>query len=104
MIVSQSSLIIETKALLNITVGAFLGPFLATFAYYSSLKYIEASRSSVLSSSKSVFVVVTSYIYLNLLPGDFQIVGGLLTITGVLLISLGSFFKFKKEPVSDLIN
>jgi drug/metabolite transporter (DMT)-like permease len=102
-IISQDSLVISGRAFLNISVGAFLGPFLATFTSYSSLKYIEASRSSVLSSSKSVFVVITSYLYFNLLPGNFQVIGGILTITGVLLISLGNLLRSKKETLTEII-
>jgi drug/metabolite transporter (DMT)-like permease len=101
LIISGSSIIIESKALINITLGSFLGPYLATFTSYSALKYIEASRSSVLSSSKSVFVLITSFLYFNLFPGSFQILGGILTVSGVLLISLGSIYKLKKQTVTE---
>jgi drug/metabolite transporter (DMT)-like permease len=104
MVIIGSSPLIESRALIHIVVGSFLGPFLATFSAYSALKYIEASRSSVLSSSKSVFVVLTSWLYFNLLPGEYQILGGILTILGVLLISLGSIIKYRRSTVTKLIH
>ncbi len=104
MIILGSSPLIESRAIIHIVAGSFLGPFLATFSAYSALRYIEASRSAVLSSSKSVFVVLTSWLYFNLMPGEFQILGGVLTILGVLLISLGSVIKYRRETVTKLIH
>ena len=98
LIVTNKPLIIPVKAVINTLLGAFLGPFLAAFASYSALKYIEASKASVLSSAKGVFVLITAWIYFSKLPSDIQIFGGLLTIAGIILISTGKLILNKKTP------
>lgn len=90
------SIHIPTKALFNIIIGSGLGPFLTTLAGYQALKYIEASRVSILGSSKGLFVLVGAFFYFDTLPQLHQIWGGLISITGVILISLGRL-KFRKN-------
>lgn len=90
------SIHIPTKALLNIIVGSGLGPFLATLSGYQALKYIEASRSSILGSSKGLFVMLGAFFYFGTFPQGHQILGGLISIAGVILISLGRL-KFNKK-------
>ena len=96
LLISNSSLIIPGEAIINISIGSLLGPFLAAYAGFSALNYIEASRSSVLGSSKAMFVLITAFLYFNILPSNLQIIGGLFTIAGVLLISFGKILKSKK--------
>lgn len=103
MLISGNSLNIPKEAIINISLGSLLGPFLAAYASYSALNYIEASKSSVLGSSKSMFVLITAFIYFNIFPSDFQIIGGLFTIAGVLLISFGKLYKSKKDHFSKVI-
>ena len=88
-IFTKQSLFISQTALINIALGSILGPFLAALAGYSALKYIDASKASVVGSIKSLFVLLTSYLYFGNLPFIYQIYGGISTIIGVLLISLG---------------
>ena len=88
-IVTKQNLVISNTALLNLALGSILGPFLAALSGYTALKYIEASKASVMGSAKSLLVLFTSYIYFGNLPYIYQIYGGIATIAGVLLISLG---------------
>lgn len=97
LLAAQKSIIIPTKAVINTLLGAFLGPFLAAYAGYSALKYIEASRASVLGSIKSIFVLITAWLYFSKLPTEIQIIGGLLTIIGIILISTGKIILKKKS-------
>lgn len=91
---------ISRKAFWNIFIGSGLGPFLTTLAGYQALKYIEASRVSILGSSKGLFVLVGAFIYFGTLPQAHQIWGGLISISGVLLISLGRIkFNKKQKPL-----
>ena len=93
---------ISSKAFWNILVGSMLGPFLTTMAGYQALKYIEASRTSILGSTKGLFVLIGAYFYFDTLPEAHQIWGGLITISGVVLISLGRLKltkKSKKKPL-----
>ena len=70
-------------------VGSMLGPFLTGFAQYSSLRYIEASRTMIIQSTRSLFVLVGSMIYLSILPEKLQVIGGLITIVGVVVMTWG---------------
>ena len=99
LIFSQQSFVISLEAYLYIALGSLLGPFLAAFAGYAALKYIEASRSSVLGSSKAMFVLISSYLYFHKIPTEIQMIGGGITIIGVLLISLGKIYSKKKAKV-----
>jgi len=80
---------ISKTALKNILAGAFLGPFLTAIVGLYAIKYIEVSRKSILSSTKGLFVLLGSYLYFHKVPTDIQIIGGLLSITGVILIITG---------------
>ena len=96
---THQNLIISKTALINLALGSVLGPFLTALAGYNALKYIEASKASVVGSIKSLFVLITSYIYFGNLPYIYQIYGGIITIIGVLLISTGKAMlsKLKKD-------
>ncbi len=80
---------IPISAFKNILGGAFLGPFLTALVGLYALKYIEVSRKSILSSTKGLFVLVGSYLYFGKFPTNIQIIGGILSIIGVVLIILG---------------
>jgi len=80
---------ISRTAMKNILIGAFLGPFLTAIAGLYAIKYIEVSRKSILSSTKGLFVLLGSYLYFHKVPTDLQIIGGILSVTGVILIILG---------------
>jgi drug/metabolite transporter (DMT)-like permease len=97
MLVFQKSFIIPSGAMVNIFIGSLLGPFLTVIAGYNALKYIEASRNSILGSSKSLFVLLGAYLYFQLLPERHQVYGGILTILGIILISFGKMILRKKK-------
>ncbi|MGQ8338443.1 DMT family transporter [Sunxiuqinia sp. A32] len=84
----SQSFIIPTKSLANIAIGATLGPFLAVLMIYYSFKYIEVSKSSIVQSLKGVFVFIGSFLYFKTLPLNHQIIGGGITVLGVLVMSL----------------
>jgi drug/metabolite transporter (DMT)-like permease len=72
--------------------GSFLGPFLTSLGQYSALKYIPASRAAIIQSSTALFVVLGVFIYFGRLPMLYQVIGGLLTVAGVILL-----FKAKRN-------
>ncbi len=80
---------IPQTATINILIGAFLGPFLTAIVGLYAIQYIEVSRKSILSSTKGLFVLLGSYIYFRKLPTNIQVIGGLLSIAGVVLIIIG---------------
>ncbi|MBE0637673.1 MAG: DMT family transporter [Bacteroidales bacterium] len=83
------SIRIPSSALINIAIGSFLGPFLTSFSQYSALKYIEASRASIIQSTTALFVLIGAYLFFGKFPADYQLVGGFLTITGAILLLIG---------------
>ncbi|RKD86181.1 DMT family transporter [Mangrovibacterium diazotrophicum] len=83
----RQSFEIPFRAFVNIAIGATLGPFIALLLIYYSFHYIEVSKSSIVQSTKVVFVLVGSIIYFGTFPLLHQLVGGLLTLLGVILIS-----------------
>ena len=89
LLVTGMSPVIPGKALLNIFLGSFLGPFLTGLTNYMAIQYLEASRTSIITSAKGFFVLVGAFIYLGLVPTSWQIWGGVLTVTGVILITVG---------------
>ena len=69
--------------------GSILGPFLTGLAMYSALKYIEASRTMIIQATRGLFVLIGSMIYLSILPTNLQIIGGTITIAGVIIMTWG---------------
>jgi len=61
---------------------------ISAFAGYNALARLKVSTWSILSTSRSFFVMLVSYLILNNLPDTIQIAGGLLTVAGVVVISL----------------
>jgi len=91
----KESIIIPLSALKNIAIGAVLGPFLAILTIYYSFKYIEASRSSIVQSLKGIFVLIGAYFVFNSFPLPHQFVGGMITVLGVLIMTLAQAGVFK---------
>ena len=96
MLIRQESFTISGKAAVNMAIGSLLGPFLTGFAQYSALKYIEASRTMIIQSTRSLFVLVGSMIYLSILPEMIQVTGGVITIAGVIVMTWGKMRQKKK--------
>ncbi len=96
-LIFDKPLTISSRALFNIAMGSLLGPFMTGLAQYSALKYIEASRTMIIQSTRGMFVVVGAIIYLNILPLPMQILGGSITIAGVIIITLGKRIMKKRS-------
>ena len=86
MLVNSEPFTISKTAFLNTMIGSLVGPFLTAISTYSALKYIEASKSSIIQSSKGLFVVIGSWVYFSSVPKSFQLIGGIITIIGVIIL------------------
>lgn len=84
-------------SLWNIIIGSVLGPFLGVIAGYQAYKYLEVSRVSILGSTKGIFVLIGAYVYFGRFPELYQVVGGLISIVGVILISVGKLMLKKRN-------
>lgn len=94
--ISGDGLNIPKSALLNISLGSVLGPFLAVLASYVAISNLEVSRVSLIGTAKGVFVLIGAYIVFDKLPSTIQIIGGITTILGVIMITLGKKIKTKR--------
>lgn len=89
MVYTGRSFEISGITIFNVAAGSILGPFMTGLAQYSALQYIEASRTMIIQATRGLFVAIGAIIYLNILPEVMQIVGGTITIVGVIVITLG---------------
>jgi len=80
------SIIISKKALFNVIIGSMAGPFLTALTSYTALKYIEASKTTIIQSARGLFVIIGAWIYFNSVPASFQVAGGIITIVGVVVL------------------
>ena len=92
----QKSFTVPTSAMKNIFIGSVLGPFLTVITGYLALQYIPLSRKAIIGSTKGLFVLIGSYIYFGHFPRSIALLGGLVTIIGVLLIAFGKI-KLNKD-------
>lgn len=96
---TEAPLAISFKPLLNIFIGASLGPFLTVIAGYLALQYIPLSQKAIINSTKGLFVLFGAYLYFGQFPETIALIGGLITILGLLLIAFGKskLPKFRKD-------
>ncbi|MFK5958215.1 MAG: DMT family transporter [Lutibacter sp.] len=92
----EDSLVISTRAVRNIFIGSLLGPFLTVIAGYLALQYIPLSKKAIIASTKGIFVLLGSYLYFNQFPPTIALIGGFVTIVGLLFIAFGKM-KHKKS-------
>ncbi|MDP2423071.1 MAG: DMT family transporter [Bacteroidales bacterium] len=89
LIVRNESIIVSEQAFLIILAGSFLGPFLTSISQYSALVYLEASFTSILQSTTGLFVLLGAWVYFGSLPLWYQVIGGIITIAGVVILTQG---------------
>ncbi|HEY9168736.1 MAG TPA: DMT family transporter [Lutibacter sp.] len=92
----NDSFIISETAFINIFIGSLLGPFLTVIAGYLALQYITSSHRAIISSTRGLFVLLGSYLYFGQFPRAIALIGGAITIVGVLTIAYGSIVTKKK--------
>ncbi len=102
-LIRQESLAVPGSAIFNTMAGSFLGPFLTGLSQYSALKYIEASRAMIIQSTRGMFVLIGSMVYLAIAPTYLQVTGGIITIAGVIIMTWGKIRTGNKKtgPVTD---
>jgi drug/metabolite transporter (DMT)-like permease len=84
------------ESIFYILIGSLLGPFLGTILTFSALKYLEASKVTLIITSRSFFIILGSFIFLGILPNQNQFIGGILTIIGIVVISISGMWKNKR--------
>ena len=71
----------------DLLLGSLLETMIVIVFAYQALKMIEATKTSLIISSKGVWALALAWIFLGVFPTGFQLVGGILTLIGVGLIT-----------------
>ena len=71
----------------DLALGSFLETLIVIVFAYQALKLIEATKTSLLISTKGVWTLLLAWIFLGVFPTGVQLVGGMLTLMGVWLIT-----------------
>ena len=88
MLVNKTSMIIPVKAWILLSIGSFLEVFITIVFAYKSLQYIQAFKTSIIISTKGIFALISAWIFLHLVPLNTEIIGGIISILGVVLVSI----------------
>jgi drug/metabolite transporter (DMT)-like permease len=79
---------LQGRTLLILTFGSFVGPFLSFVLIYSSLKYLDLGVQSFFQSAGLFFTAIFSYFVFASVPTPIQITGGLIVVTGMIVMSV----------------
>ena len=71
----------------DLSIGSLLETLIVIVLAYQALKTIEATKTSLIISTKGVWTLVLAWIFLGVFPTGVQLLGGLLTLLGVWLIT-----------------
>ncbi|MEZ5069701.1 MAG: DMT family transporter [Bacteroidales bacterium] len=71
----------------DVALGSLLETLLVIVLAYQALKFIEATRTSLIISTKGVWTLLLAWGILGVFPTGMQLTGGLLTLLGVWLIT-----------------
>ena len=78
---------LATKLWRDLSIGSLLETLIVIVFAYQALKLIEATKTSLIISSKGVWTLVLAWIFLGVFPTMIQLTGGILTLVGVWLIT-----------------
>lgn len=90
MLVYNKTFSISLQSFLFAALGSFAGPFIGAVLQYNSFKYIEASKTMIIQSTRSFIVLLISLIFFGLFPLIHQLIGGIIAIAGVIIIAAGT--------------
>lgn len=71
----------------DLALGSLLETLIVIVFAYQALKLIEATKTSLIISTKGVWTLILAWIFLGVFPTGVQLAGGLLTLVGVWLIT-----------------
>jgi len=89
-LIMDTSLNISGKSWILLSAGSFLEVFITIVFAYKSLQYIKAFKTSIIISTKGIFALLSAWLFLSLTPLYIEIIGGIVSIIGVVFVSLES--------------
>jgi drug/metabolite transporter (DMT)-like permease len=92
----NDSLIVPSSAIKDTFIGAGL-EIIAILTVYHSYRLIDVSRSTIIQTSKGLFVLLGGFLFFHTLPATYQIFGGILTVIGIMIMALAQANIFKKQ-------
>jgi len=78
---------LDTYTWRDLIAGSLLETTIVIVFAYHALTLIEATRTSLIISTKGVWTLILAWIFLGVFPGPMQLAGGLLSLAGVWLIN-----------------
>jgi drug/metabolite transporter (DMT)-like permease len=79
---------LEKSTWYDVIFGSLLETLITIVFAYQALRYLEAAKTSLLISSKAIWLVVMAWIFFDTFPMGYELVGGILSLTGIALITL----------------
>ena len=79
---------IDGRTFALLATGAFIGPFLSFVMIFSSLKYLDLGVQTFFQSASLFITAILSYLVFASIPSPLQIAGGVIVITGMIVMSL----------------
>ena len=86
--------LMSLKSTIYVSIGSFLEVFITIVFAYKSLQYIQAFKTSIIISGKGAIALISAWAFLLVEPKISEIIGGILSIIGVVFVS---FQKKEKE-------
>lgn len=71
----------------DLSLGSLLETLIVIVLAYQALKLIEATKTSLILSTKGVWTLFLAWVFLGVFPTGVQLAGGFLTLVGVWLIT-----------------
>ncbi|MCK5134434.1 MAG: DMT family transporter [Bacteroidales bacterium] len=71
----------------DLSIGSLLETLIVIVFAYQALKLIEATKTSLIISSKGVWTLLLAWVFLGVFPTGLQLAGGIITLVGVWLIT-----------------
>lgn len=85
--IHAQQLVIAPTAWRDLTIGSLLETLITIVFAYQALKLIEATKTSLIISTKGVWTLLLAWLFLDVFPSYLQLTGGILTLIGVWLIT-----------------
>lgn len=96
-IIGKVEITLSYHALMNTLIASILEPILAILFIYKAYRYIEASRGTIIQSTKGLVIIPIAYLFFGTLPLSHQIAGGVVSMIGVIVIGFGQHALIKRK-------